>query len=411
MNILFLSIIAIRSINDPGIYSDLLREFIKNGHRVYVLSSVERLTAGEQYIVKECNSKIIKVKTGRIQKTNNIEKGINTVLLEYRFKKAVKKYLNKVKFDLVLYPTPSITFANVIEYVKKRDGAKSYLMLKDIFPQGAADIGALSTHGIKGIIYNYFREIEKKFYSVSDRIGCMSPANIEYVLKHNPELPPDKVELCPNSIEIRNFGLSQEEKNEMRQKYAFPIGKTIFVYGGNLGKPQGIPFFIECLRTQLENSSAFFLIVGSGTEYGALEDFFQREKPTNMLLMKSLPKEDYDRMIAACDVGMIFLDHRCKLPNFPSRLLSYMQADLPVLACTDPITDIGKVIVDGGFGWWCESDDANQFYNIVNRVLTHCSELPQMGKNGKEYLKKHFTVEETYKKIMKIYKAQTEGAK
>ena len=197
----------------------------------------------------------------------------------------------------------------------------------------------------------------------------------------------------------------------MRQKYAFPIGKTIFVYGGNLGKPQGIPFFIECLRTQLENSSAFFLIVGSGTEYGALEDFFQREKPTNMLLMKSLPKEDYDRMIAACDVGMIFLDHRCKLPNFPSRLLSYMQADLPVLACTDPITDIGKVIVDGGFGWWCESDDANQFYNIVNRVLTHCSELPQMGKNGKEYLKKHFTVEETYKKIMKIYKAQTEGAK
>ena len=74
-----------------------------------------------------------------------------------------------------------------------------------------------------------------------------------------------------------------------------------------------------------------------------------------MKLMKELPKEEYDQMIASCDVGMIFLDHRFTIPNFPSRLLNYMQVKLPVLAVTDPNTDVGKVIVDGEFGWWCES--------------------------------------------------------
>ena len=112
-----------------------------------------------------------------------------------------------------------------------------------------------------------------------------------------------------------------------------------------------------------------FLIVGDGTEYGLLEDYVCKSHQKNLKLMQRLPKEDYDTMVAACDVGMIFLDHRFTIPNFPSRLLGYMQAKLPVLAVTDPNTDIGKVIVDGGFGWWCESNNSELFVDKVNAIL------------------------------------------
>ena len=396
MNVLFLSL-GIFSVDVKGIYTDLLREFIGNGHSIYILSSVEQLRKTDNPIIEEPDTQIVKVKTGRIQKTNIIEKGINTILIEPRFKRTVKKYFKGIKFDLVLYPTPPITFTNVVKYVKKRDGAKSYLMLKDIFPQNAIDIGMLSTRGLKGIIYRYFRRKEKKLYAVSDRIGCMSPANVEYLLKHNPEIPPEKVEICPNSIEVRDLSLTAEEKMGMRKKYGLPIDKKIFVYGGNLGKPQGVPFIIECLKSQMDNPDVFFLIVGSGTEYGKLEDFFEQFKSTNMKLMKSLPKDDYDRMIAACDVGMIFLDYRFTIPNFPSRLLSYMQAKLPVLACTDPNTDIGKIIVDGGFGWWCWSNDVINFVKLIEKFI--CMDLVGMGEAGYETLLKNFNVEDTYKKI------------
>lgn len=112
-------------------------------------------------------------------------------------------------------------------------------------------------------------------------------------------------------------------------------------------------------------TESLFLVVGNGTEYGLLEDYATKAKQANFKLMKNLPKDDYDTLVGACDVGMIFLDHRCfTIPNFPSRLLSYMQAKLPVLAVTDSNTDIGKVIVDGGFGWWCESNDEESFYQI-----------------------------------------------
>ena len=56
----------------------------------------------------------------------------------------------------------------------------------------------------------------------------------------------------------------------------------------------------------------------------------------------------------SCDVGLIFLDKRFTIPNFPSRLLSYMQASMPVLAATDVNTDIGKVIEEGESDIGCE---------------------------------------------------------
>ena len=115
--------------------------------------------------------------------------------------------------------------------------------------------------------------------------------------------------------------------------------------------------------------------------------------------MKRLPKEDYDRMVAACDVGMIFLDHRFTIPNFPSRLLSYMQAGLPVLACTDPNTDIGKVIVEGNFGWWCESNDVRAFGAIVQEAIA--APLQPMGKEAYQYLNAHYSAQEGYHIIAK----------
>ena len=120
-----------------------------------------------------------------------------------------------------------------------------------------------------------------------------------------------------------------------------------------------------------------------------------------MALRQSLPKEDYDKLVASCDVGMIFLDHRFTIPNFPSRLLGYMQAKLPVFACTDPNTDMGKIIVENGFGWWCESDSTDSFKEMISEILN--SQISILGETGYQYLLKHYSVKSGYEMIMKAH--------
>lgn len=389
MNVLFLTLLSFDSLQERNIYTDLLREFVKNGHQVYAISPTEKRQNKETHLIKEDNATILRLQIGNTQKTNIIEKGISTVMIEPTFKKAIRKYFSDVKFDLVLYSTPPITLVSAIEYVKKRDGAKTYLLLKDIFPQNAVDIGMMSTKGIKGLLYKHFRKQEKKLYRISDRIGCMSQANVDYVIKHNPEVDPKIVEICPNSIEVQDKTITVGERAALREKYGIPQDKKVFVYGGNLGKPQGIPFIIECLKKLNGHPETYFLIVGDGTEFGKLQAFFDDEKPGNMKLLRRLPKEDYDRMVAACDVGLIFLDHRFTIPNFPSRLLAYMQAKLPVLCVTDTNTDIGKIAEENGFGWWCESGNKEMFGKKVATVW--CENLKTMGNQAWKYLNANYT--------------------
>lgn len=397
MKVLFLTIGRMSSIEAHSIYPDLLRQFRNHGHDIYIVSPRERRTGLSTELLRENGAYMLYVRIGNIKKCNLLEKGIATILIEHQFKAAIKKYFSDVKFDLILYSTPPITLSGVVKYIKNRDKAFAYLLLKDIFPQNAVDIQILSKKGIKGIIYKYFRRKEKKLYRLSDYIGCMSEANMQYVINHNKEITKSKVEVCPNCIDLIDISVSDEARFDIRKKYDIPVEKIVFIYGGNLGKPQGIPFLIECLKGQKNNTDVFFLIVGDGTEYAKLQETVEHEKFENVQLIKTLPKDDYNKLVGCCDVGLIFLDHRFTIPNFPSRLLSYMQAKIPVLAVTDPNTDIGDVIVKGGYGWWCESNDKHMFAEKVKEACQ--ANRKEMGEKAWNNLAENYNVEIGYKII------------
>ena len=415
MNVIFLTLVRINDIEERGIYQDLMRKFADEGHNVYIVTAAERRLGKETSLVESHGVKILNVKTLNVQKTNIVEKGIGTLLIERQFKAAIKKYLGDVKFDLITYSTPPITFTNVVKYLKRKNPqAISYLQLKDIFPQNAVD---MKMFGEKSVFNWYFRRKEKALYEASDYIGCMSPANVEFLLKHNPEVKADKVEVAPNSIEApcppkgENCENESEddkvlrENNEryyIRKKYNLPLDKPIFIYGGNLGKPQGIDYLVKCLDANKKRTDCYFVVVGTGTEYPRLEAWYNANLNHNVKLMQGLPKADYDLLVRSCDVGMIFLDHRFTIPNYPSRLLSYLENKMPVLCATDVNTDIGKIAEKNGYGYWCESVKPEDFTALVDKMLA--ADRKAMGEKGYEFLKANYLVEHTYNAIMKHFK-------
>ncbi len=408
MNIIFLLTARVSDIRQRDIYTDLARKFRDEGHKVFLVVPHERRTGLPTTLEVQEGVNILGVKTLNVQKTGNIiEKGIGTLLIEPQFISAIKKYLSDVHFGLILYSTPPITFAKVIRFFRGRNpSAQTYLLLKDIFPQNAVDIGMMTTAGVKGLLYKYFCRTEKRLYALSDHIGCMSPANVQFLLSHNPEVTPDKVEVAPNSLEMpkQSHRLTPEEKSEVRSLYALPQDKPIFIYGGNLGRPQGIPFLIECLDANAGRDDCHFVVVGTGTELPALQGWYEKRRPSNVTVMNGLPTDEYDRLVKACDVGLIFLDHRFTIPNYPSRLLSYLVNGMPVLCATDPNTDIGRIAEDNGYGYWCESNSVEAFNAILEKMLH--SDLASMGEDGYRFMKANYTVDTTYNIIMSHFEKQ-----
>jgi glycosyltransferase involved in cell wall biosynthesis len=395
MKIIFLTTAKITNVNASGIYTDLLREFKKNGHEIYIVCPVERKFNEKTSYVHESGINILKVWSPNIQKTNLLEKGISTLILGYLFKIAIDKYINITQIDLIIYSTPPVTFNNLISELKKKSKAKTYLLLKDIFPQNAVDLEFMKK---SSLIYNYFRKQERELYKISDYIGCMSPANCKYLLHQNSELNPQKIEVNPNSIDTHNFKICNLSKEEIIQKYNLPTNKVFFIYGGNLGKPQGVEYIKKNIEHCKSIKEAFFLIIGSGTEFSILENWIAEFSPQNVVLYNELPQFEYEELLRIADVGLIFLNPKFTIPNFPSRLLYYMKYSLPILCSVDEATDVGDIVFQNNFGLSCNIESSHEFlYNVI--LLLDNNKRKALGQNSLNFLKTNYSVDISYNLI------------
>lgn len=401
MNILFLTVGGFGDIEEHGIYPDLLRTFRDRGHKVFVVSPLQRREQKPTEYYEKHGIQMLKVKIGNITKCGIIEKGISTVMVGMQYKRAIKKYFSNVKFDLIVYSTPPITLAGVVRDLKNKTHAVTYLMLKDIFPQNAVDLGILTQSGLKGLLYRYFRGKEKRLYAVSDYIGCMSPANVWYILEHNPNIPKERVEVLPNCIDTKRIDTGMErQRQETREKMDIALDEIVYIVGGNLSYGHDFPFALKMFyELEEENEKFRLLFVGAGTEVDQIKNFISENKSKRISYIPNLPVEDYNKLVSACDVGVILLDKRFTIPNFPSKLLSYMQAKKPVFTISDQSSDVGIIAKENKFGWYCIDGDAEGFRRSIDEIRR--SNLTQMGENAWNYMLQEYDADKNGEKILK----------
>ena len=381
MNILYITLSEPR-LSERGIYSDLVRALQSSGHRMTIVYAASPRKQKETELTEENGVSILKVVVGENFDVGLLRKGINTLMMEPKLKAAIKRFLPEALFDVCIYATPPVTFAGVVSYCKKKYGLTTFLMLKDIFPQNAVDIG-LFPEG--SFIHRFFKRKEKKLYELSDHIGCMSEGNVQYIKEHEPWLPQGKLFVFPNTIEV--FG--DEERIS-----GSGDGTVRFVFGGNLGKPQAIGWLISAIgdprlagRRDIE-----FYIIGQGSEKEKVKT--AADNSSNLHFIEQLPVTEYEKKMKTMDVGLISLDHRFTIPNYPSRILSYMKAGMPVLACTDETTDIRQLVEEQACcGLWCSSEDTDGFVKAVLTLSEDEKLRRSMGERGRRYLEEHFTVE------------------
>ena len=397
MNVLFLMIAFPDIRENSNLYSDLAEEFRKNGHNIYVATLLEKKYSQKTYLeeVKEIN--ILRVRAGDWFNTNSvIKKGLTTITIANYFKRAVQKYFSNIKFDLVIYPTPPITFAPVVKYIKKRDNSKSYLILRDIFPQNVRDLGLLNNR----LLFNYFRKKEKQLYDISDYIGCMSDGNIKYVLKHN-NIEESKLEI------LYNWGKTNHNSEIVTTDYKKKYGlenKFVAVFGGNIGLPQELEFLLKLAKEYKGRDDIVFLIIGKGAQKQKIVDIVRNEKLSNVIIKDFLSRDEYANLIKQCDIGLINLDRKFTIPNIPYKTTTYFEASIPILASTDKNTDYRDLLVKKAkAGLWSETGDLEGYKNNFEKLFNDEKLRKELGKNGRKFLEENLSVERAYQIIIKHF--------
>lgn len=209
------------------------------------------------------------------------------------------------------------------------------------------------------------------------------------------------MEILPNTVTLLPEAGTAPDRS-LRTRNQIPEDQLVVLWGGNMGKPQDMPFVLAIVEANRERAGIHFVLAGDGTERGWVAQRLQDKGLKNVTLLRSLPRAEDLALAKVCDIGLITLDARFTIPNFPSKVLAYMEASLPVLAALDSATDLGQMLRDADAGLWSPAGDPAAFQRNLEQLAADRELRVQMGVNGRRYLETHFTSSHAYRIITRM---------
>ncbi len=393
MNILFL-FVSLPNLSQSGIFTDLIKEFVKNGHNVKVVVPMNENS--KKGLNVEAGIEVLRFKTDQLVRNKSmIQKGIAYLKLIYQYPNAVLKYYSNEKFDLIIAHSLPPEMGLIVKYLKKKFKSKFYLMLCEYIWQDSVNLGFFKKNSI---ICKYYQWLEKVTISVADYIGCPSQGNIDFALSYYPWAVNKHIHVLHHSISpLEHIALTPEE---VRVKYNLG-NKFLAIYGGNMTVAQKIEHVINLAETFIEYEDIVFILLGKGTQLDMAKQEVSLRELSNVTFIDYLPQEDYLNLLSACDVGLIVLNEQLGVPNIPGKTLSYFNMSLPIVAAVDYVTDYGNYLEIAGAGLWSYSGDIVAFKENLLKLYRSPELRKKMGKNGYNFYINNMLPEKAYETIMK----------
>ena len=367
---------------------ELALEFIKRGNQVYVVTPGINLESS-YYSFDLDGVTIYQFASGEIKNVSKFKRAINETLLSFRAWNSLKHILKQLNCELIVYYSPSIFWGLFIRKLRDIWKARTYLILRDFFPQWAIDNGLLRSNSI---ITKFFQFFEKINYSSADKIGLMSPGNLKWFGKKYKDQ--SKLEVLYNWVSDRPIKI---ESYPYRTRYNLH-NKLVFFYGGNIGHAQDMSQILRLAKNLRKNQDVYFVLVGTGDEVALVRETIQKDSLTNLLLLDPVPQNEFIHMLAEFDIGLFCLNRDHTTHNFPGKILSYLVQSKPILGSVNPGNDLKEVIGNSKAGIVVEAGDDSTFLEAATKLFDkNIREL--YAKNCNVLLKQIFSVESACDRI------------
>lgn len=369
---------------------DLSREFSLQGHDLTVL--LPSMDQQDSWRIENFDGvQVLRLKAPRIKDIGYFRRTIGELIMPYAMLWQLRKSpFSNVKWGGVIWYAPSIFHGPLAKSLKKSSGCKGYLIIRDIFPEWAVDMGLMG----RGIPYLFFDAIARYQYSIADVIGVQTPGNIKYFDRW--------LKKSGRSLEILQNWLNKPAQNKcsIRVNDTSLAGRKIFVYAGNMGVAQGMGILLDLASKLQSQQDIGFLFVGRGSDLARLKATSEAMKLDNVLFFDEIHPDEIPDLYAQCSVGIVALDFRHKSHNIPGKFLTYMQCGLPVLANINAGNDLARIIRDEQVGQVCESNNIDELLQMVQKLLVQIDSDVSLSNRCTSLFRREFSVEKAVQQIV-----------
>lgn len=366
---------------------DLSREFVRQGHSLTVMLPASNLNSPWQ-LEDYDGIEVLRLRAPKIKDVTYLSRTINEFFMPYFMLRNLRKSnLAQEQWDGVVWYAPSIFHGPLINALKKNNHCKAYLIVRDIFPEWALDLGLIG----EGLTYKFFKAVANYQYSVADVIGVQAHGNLTYFSERKGS---SQVEVLQNWLaDAPNIGCSI---NLIDDKFS---ERTVFVYAGNMGIAQDMSVLLDLADRLRERPDIGFLFVGRGSDVDRLRLDASTRCLKNVKFYDEIDPTEIPGLYAQCHIGIVALDNRHKSHNIPGKFLSYMQAGLPVLAIINPGNNLEEIIVREGVGKVCTDRSLENLERLALELVSQVT-VQSVAERCKALSNKLFSVESAVNQIV-----------
>lgn len=367
---------------------DLTDEFINQGHSVDVVTPKYEEDAYKVIHTKK-DLKILRFNLPYVKDKNKIRRLFSEIMMPFMALRRLRKEFNKHEYDLIVWYSPSIFWGPLVYNLKRKHKCRTYLILRDIFPEWAYEIGILKNK----LAYAVLKLVARFQYAVADRIGIQSEGNMTYF--RDEQKFAQKVEVLHNWLSPQPHKASSltEEIDKISAQHKF-------LYIGNFGIAQGLEVFIELANEVKENRDIAFVFVGSGALQAELKQLKMRCELDNFHIFDAVPAEEVISVCEVCDYGIVALNIQHMSHNIPGKFLTYIKANLPVLARVNGNNDLVGIIEQYNVGVACYSGGVHELLDGVLRITSMSKFNVEFKTNCDELFKAKFETNVAVRQIL-----------
>lgn len=369
---------------------DLSREFVRQGHQLTVLLPDASLKTGWQ-LERVDGVQLLRLKAPATKDIGYVRRTLAEFVMPFAMRsQLMRSPLASEKWDGVLWYAPSIFHGPLARFLKRRSECKGYLIIRDIFPDWAVDMGLMG----RGLPYWVFRLVARYQYAVADIIGVQTPGNLKYFEAERRK--PGKV------VEVLQNWLDKPASTpcSIRLDATHLAGRQLFVYAGNMGVAQGMDSMLELARRFQARTDVGFVFIGRGSEAARLREQAIAWNLNNVVFFDEIDPDEIPDLYAQCAIGLVALSPLHQSHNIPGKFLTYMQSGLPVLANINAGNDLAAMIRHEQVGAVCESNDADELYRLSCALLTDIGSDADMPERCRRVFDREFAVEKAVRQIV-----------
>ena len=370
---------------------DLSCEFARQGHSLCVL-----LPAPDQRepwkLDESDGAQVLRLKAPRTKDIGYVRRTLGELAMPFAMLRNLRRSpLANERWDGVVWYSPSIFHGPLVSSLKKSSACKSYLIIRDIFPEWAVDVGLM---GRGGLPYRIFDAVARYQYSVADVIGVQTPGNRRYF---DPWLayPGRHLEVLQNWLDKPS-----RMRCSIRVDQTVLARRKVFVYAGNMGVAQGMDILLGLADKLRGRPDVGFFFVGRGSDSARLRAAAQAKQLNNVLFFDEIEPDEIPDLYAQCDAGIVALDPRHKSHNIPGKFLTYMQSGLPVLVNINAGNDLAQMIRDERVGQVCETNQIEELLLLTEKLLVQIQADSDLSARCTALFEREFAVENTVKQIV-----------